>query len=298
MNKGEIMFKLNKFEKFVIRHYSAMVVAYFVIITALMVINDIFEGMFFTIPFLLMIVAYFGGLFVITIPSRKIKQINEFSNVALDINHALDACNQIIEATNQKSTKFLPSYCIYRIICLINIGDFDRAENQIRLFWQHFNLKKVVASDLATTHILMANIALEKGNIQLFNEEMRIVNEYRSNSKLFGIFKRLYNYNLTDITLYAEAYFANENSNAQDFEARVFAHMSLDETTGKKRKKNKMPSPMVYFSAYNRLFIFYKNQGDSVKATYYAQQLVNIGNEQLSDYRKAKEYLENENSSN
>ena len=290
-------FKINKFEKFVLCHYSAIVVAYFVIITGLMVVDNIFENMFM-LPLLLMLVTYFGGLYVIMIPSRKIKQINELSNVALDINRALDAYNQLIEATSKKSTKFLPSYCICRIACLVNMGEFDRAENELHLFWQHFNLKKIPASDLALTHTLMANIALEKGNIQLFNEEMRIVNEYRSNAEMVGIFKRVYNYNLTDINLFAEAYFANESSNAQNFEARVFAHMSLDETTGKKRKKNKMPTPMAYISAYHRLFVFYKNQGDSDKATYYAQQLVNIGNEQLSDYRKAKEYLENGNSSN
>lgn len=291
------MFELNEFEKFVIRHYSAITVAYLVIVTVLAVIDNVFENMF-TLPLLLMLIVYFGGLFVIMIPSKKIKQINELSNVALDMSRALDAYNQLIEATNKKSTKILPSYCICRINCLVNMGDFDRAENEIRLFWQHFNLKKIPASDLALTHTLMANIALEKGNIQLFNEEMRIANEYGSNAEMVGIFRRVYNYNLTDINLFAEAYFANENSNAQDFEARIFAHMSYDETTAKKRKKNKTPSPMVYFSAYNRLFIFYKNQGDLNKATYYAQQLVNIGNEQLSDYRKAKEYLENGNSSN
>lgn len=290
-------FKINKFERFVLCHYSAIVVAYFVIITGLMIVDNIFENMFM-LPLLLMLVTYFGGLYVIMIPSKKIKQINELSNVALDMSRALDAYNQLIEATNKKSTKILPSYCICRINCLVNMGDFDRAENEIRLFWQHFNLKKIPASDLALTHTLMANIALEKGNIQLFNEEMRIANEYGSNAEMVGIFRRVYNYNLTDINLFAEAYFANGNSNAQDFEARIFAHMSYDETTAKKRKKNKMPSPMVYFSAYNRLFIFYKNQGDLNKATYYAQQLVNIGNEQLSDYRKAKEYLENGNSSN
>lgn len=291
------MFILNKFEKFVLRHYSAIIVAYFVIITVLMIADDIFEDMFFIFT-LLLLLTYIGGLLVISIPSRKIKQISEISNVALDMNSALDAYNQMIEATNPKSTKLLPSYCICRIACLLNMGDFDRAENELRLFWQHFNLKKIPASDLALTHTLMANIALEKGNVQLFNEEMRIVNEYRSNAELVGVFKRVYNYNLADINLFAEAYFANTNSDAQSFEARVFAHMSLDETTAKKRKRNKMPTPMACFSAYNRLFIFYKNQGDLNKATYYAQQLVNIGNEQLSDYRRAKEYLENENSSN
>ncbi len=292
------MFKLNKFEKFVLRHFSALIVAYFVIITVLIIFDNIFEDMLFIFPSLLILVTYIGAIFVLSVPSRKIKTITELTNIGLDMNSALDGCNQMIEATNPKTTKLLPNYCICRIALLVNIGDFDRAENELRLFWQHFNLKKIAASDLALTHIIMANVALEKENMQLFNEEMRIVNEYRSNAELVGVFKRLYNYNLTDINIFAEAHFANENSNAQDFEARVFAHLSIDETTGKKRKKNKMPTPMAHFSAYTKLFKFYKNQGDYNKATYYAQQMLGIGNDQLIDYRKAKEYIENGNSSN
>lgn len=64
------MFELNEFEKFVIRHYSAITVAYLVIVTVLAVIDNVFENMF-TLPLLLMLIVYFGGLFVIMIPSKK-----------------------------------------------------------------------------------------------------------------------------------------------------------------------------------------------------------------------------------
>ena len=142
----------------------------------------------------------------------------------------------------------------------------------------------------------MANIALEKGDRDLFESEMQIVYNYGKNPAMVGVFKHSYNHLVKDRQLGVEAYDATPNSNAQDFETRVFEYLNTNPLNGKPLKK--APKPMYSLMAYNHLFMFYKNQNNVEKATYYAQQVVNIGNEQLFDYRRAKEYLENENSSN
>lgn len=295
-------FKLNKLEKFAIRHYTLLVISFFIVLTAYIIIfanfevNADFSVLYFTIITIVFMAVAFPIAFLLRVFANKTKEVNKLSNVEMDIYSAIDACNQMLAVINPKSVTYITIFCIHRIVCLINLGDFDAAENEIRLFWQHINLKKVNAADLAATHMLMANIALSKENYQLLNEEMRLVNEYRNNAELVGLFKRAYNYNLTEINLLIEAHCADINSNAQDFEARVFAHLNIDGVTGKPRKKQ--PEPIHLISAYNPLFIFYKRKGDIEKTRFYAAQIVNIGNEQLFDYRRAKEYLENENRSN
>lgn len=287
-------FKLNKVEKFIIRYYKPLIFAYFILIILVSAICGNFElpiiGVILNTILLIVV------LYVIYIPMNKTKQLQELNDIAFDMHTMIDGCNQMIEVYNPKDTAHLSSFCLFRITGLINIGDFDRAEQELKSFWQYFNLKKLFPSDLAQTHILMADIALEKGDKVLFENEMRIVYEYGNNSTIVGPLRHSYNYSVKDTELIAEAYYANKDSNSQDYERRVFEHLNTNPLTGKPLKK--LPKPMYSLMAYNKLFLFFKNTGNIEKATHYAQQLVNIGNEQLSDYRKAKEYIENGNSSN
>ncbi len=287
-------FKLNRIEKFLIRYYKPMFFSYFIIL----VLASLFFGFmgWSTIGRIFNTVLLIFMFYVIFVPMSKAKQIQQLNDVGFDVLSMIDACNQIIDAYNPKDTAHLSSFCLFRIIGLINLGDFDRAEQELKSFWQYFNLKKIHPSDLAQTHSLMANIALEKGDIKLFEDEMRIVYEYGNKPAIVGALRHSYNYNVKDMELLSEAYYANRNTYAQDYEHRVFEHMNTNPLTGKSLKKK--PKPMYYLMACSKLFIFFKNTGNAQKATYYAQQILSIGNEQLNDYRKAKEYLENGNSSN
>ena len=287
-------FKLNGIEKFIIRYYKPLFFAYILLLLLIAVILGNL-GMN-TIGVMLNTVLLCVMLYVIYVPMRKAKQLQELNDIAFDMYTMIDGCNQMIEAYNQKNTAQLSSFCLFRIIGLVNIGDFDRAEQELKSFWQYFNLKKLHPSDIAQTHKLMANIALEKGDKDLFENEMRIVYEYGNNSTIVGPLRHSYNHNVKDMELTVEAHYANQDSNGQDYERRVFEHLNTNPLTGKPLKK--LAKPMYYLMAYNKLFLFFKNTGNIEKATYYAQQLMNIGNEQLSDYRRAKEYLENGNSSN
>lgn len=287
-------FNINPIEKFIIRHYRPLIYSYFILVALVTFVTIYLE--LTELAFLINSLFFSLVSLAICVPVYKTKKISELNDIAFDMNAMLDACNQMIEACNPKDTTRISSFCLMRITGLINIGDFDRAEQELKSFWQYFDLKKIHPSDLAQTHILMANIALEKENPTLFNNEMRIVYEYGNSSTIIGPLRHTYNHSVQGIQLVADAYCANKNSNGQDYERRVFEHLNTNPLNSKPLKKP--PQPMRKLSAYNKLFIFYKNQGDKEKATYYAQQLLNIGNEQISDCRRAKEYLENGNSSN
>ena len=287
-------FKLNRIEKFVIKHYKALLYSYFIMVALVTFVTIYLELSDFA--FLVNSLFFLLVSLAICVPFHKTKKIAELNDKDFNMYAMLDACNQMIEACNPKDTVRISSFCLMRITGLINIGDFDRAQQELEAFWQYFDLKKVHPLDVAQSHISLANIALEKGDFTLFDNEMRIVYEYGNNSTIAGPLRHTYNHSVKGIQLVAEAYYADKNSNGQDYECRVFKHLNTNPLTGKPLKK--IAKPMYYLMAYNKLFLFFRNVGNIEKATHYAQQLVSIGNEQLSDYRRAKEYLENGNSSN
>ena len=287
-------FSINPIEKFVIRYYKPLLHSYFIMVALVTFVTISLE--LTELAFLINSLFFSLVSVAICVPVYKTKKIAELNDKTFDMYAMLDACNQMIEACNPKDTVRISSFCLMRITGLINIGDFDRAEQELKSFWQCFDLRKVHPSDIAQSHISMANIALEKENPTLFNNEMRIVYEYGNNSTIVGPLRHTYNHSVKNIQLVAEAYCADKNSNAEDYERRVFENLNTNLLNGKPLKKP--PQPMHNLMAMNQLFLFYKNKGDTEKAKYYAQLILNIGNEQLSDYRRAKEYLENENRSN
>ncbi len=285
-------FKLNPIEKFVIANNKLLKIVVMVLyFLALCLRND--NAIVGTVVTL---ITFFGLFYIFMLPSLKNLQLAKLNDVDLDIQSFINGTTEMLSVTDPKDLQSITAGCTNRIVALINIGDFDTAEQEIKLFWQKYDLKKVNLLYLVQTHAMMANIALEKGDRNLFDSEMQIVYNYGKNPAMIGVFKHSYNHLVKDRQLGVEACDATPNSNAQDFETRVFEYLNTNPLNGKPLKK--APKPMYSLMAYNHLFIFYKNQNNVEKATYYAQQVVNIGNEQLYDYRRAKEYLENENSSN
>lgn len=285
-------FKLNPIEKFVIANNKLLKIVVMVLyFLALCLRND--NAIVGTVATL---ITFFGLFYIFMLPTLKNYQLAKLNDIDLNIYHVLNGMTDLLTITDPKDLQSITGYFVGRIVALINIGDFDTAEQEIKIFWQKYDLKKVNLLYLVQTHAMMANIALEKGDRNLFDSEMQIVYNYGKNPAMVGVFKHSYNHLVKDRQLGVEAYDATPNSNAQDFETRVFEYLNTNPLNGKPLKKS--PKPMYSLMAYNHLFIFYKNQNNIKKATYYAQQVVNIGNEQLYDYRRAKEYLENENRSN
>ena len=183
-----------------------------------------------------------------------------------------------------------------RAAFLINMGEFEQAENEIRMFWQKYGNKKLANHTRVAIHTNMAVIALYKKDFKSYEEQFRIICEYE-NKKAKKPIKRQIKHAIISLTQYAEAVVANENSNFEEYATRVW-QTNHYEPTRDKYLTDKQVLPYSYIVVYKNLFTFAQNTGDTEKAKTYAQQIVNIGNEQFYIYRKAKEYLENADRSN
>lgn len=288
-------FKLNGLEKFIIRHKHLAKWFFLVIYFLLILISINFDLPTFAVN--LFLILSVSICFVInTYPNFKAQKLLKIHNEDLDMYSFLEGTNLMIEALNPKDIANISNFCNNRITALYNIGEYEKAETETRLFWQSFDFKKVPIATLASTHISMAMLALSNLDEKAYNDQMRIVYQYRYNSQNNALVRNTLDYAIESIHIFADAKKAEKNSVRYDFEARVLAHLNTNPINNKPRKK--APAKLEFFSAYCKLFVYYKNIENSQKATYYAQQLLNMGNEQLAAYHKAKEYLENANRSN
>ncbi len=285
-------FKLNGLEKFVMKNHQAMKV----ITIVLYFISLIICNYHFQIGFTMFLIILVALLYVMALPVLKNHQLVKINDVHMNPVEMMNGANLMLETLKPKDINNVCTYCLLRIVALINMGEFDMAENEIRLFWQNIDLNKVNDTAITDTHILMANITLEKGDMKSFDEQMNLVYEYRKKAQSFALFKNPIDYNIESVKLSAEAMTATPGRNENDYETKVLTHLRTNPLNNKPRKKD--AQPIFVFSAYSKLFEFFKRTGNVQKSTYYAQQLVSSGNEQFIDYRRAKEYLENANRSN
>lgn len=287
-------FKLNGFEKFIIKYRIPIIR-----ITGLIYIIGMIISSILLIPFgapLLLVFFFFTLQVYLFVILKKINQPLIIRNKHLQPEKALDATNQLIETTSEKNIQDMAVLLNNRAAFLINMGEFEQAENEIRMFWQKYGNKKLANHIRVAIHTNMAVIALKKRDFKSYEEQFRIICEYE-NKKAKKQIKRQMQHAIISLTQYAEAVVASENSNFEDYAVRVWQTNHYEPTRDKNLTDEQMPA-YSYLVAYKNLFTFTKNQGDDEKAKTYAQQILNISNEQFYIYHKAKEYLENGNSSN
>ncbi len=287
-------FKLNSFEKFIIRHRIPIIR-----ITGLIYIIGMIVSAIMLVPLgapLLLVFFFLTIQFYMFVILKKSNQPLVLRNNHLRPEKALDATNQLIEITREKDFQTMAILLNNRVAFLINMGEFEQAENEIRVFWQRYGNKKLAKHTRVAIHTNMGIIALKKRDFKSYEEQFRIICEYE-NKKVNKRLKRQMKHTIISLTQYAEAVIANENSNFEDYAVRVWATNHYEPTRNKNLTDEQTP-PYSYLVAYENLFIFTQNKGDVEKAKTYAQQIVNIANEQFYIYRKAKEYLENANRRN
>lgn len=278
-------FKINKLEKFIIRHSKLLRILSFAFLIGgpSFTVNGrtVYEGAPI-ICFLLFFVFY---MFFAAFPAAKADRIVYNRNYGLDLYKASEDTIKLMECISPKDILTLPVLCNNRIAYLIDVGETEKAEEEIRLFWQTFDLKKLQKSTLACIHINMAEIKLRARDAKGYDEQLRIIYTYQRQCKKAEELALKKSNALPRLLLSAEAVFG---SFTNDFESRVFS--VLNTVDGKQRKKQ--PSPIEYFSAYETLFTYFKRFEIHDKAKYYAEMTVQTGNGQFAAYREAKQYLE------
>lgn len=290
------MLKLNKFEKFIWYHQRKFLFAcWLVSILAIILLNLVGIDSLFSFATLLAVetIVLITAIYIILLSSR-IKEFAKVYNYQLNMQVFLEGTNLLIENTSPKSKTQMLTNCYNRILTLFTMGDYDRVEYELSCFFHTFKQDNLTITIPA--YIKAAQIALLKGNSQAYNEYTIKIQTLLESLTGLKIIKNALNYDFANFILYADAVLCNRDINEFEYESKVFEILNTDKHTGKVRKKEIMP--IEYFYAYYKLFLFFKNKGNTQKAKLYAEMIMNIANDQLIGWREAKEYLENENRSN
>ena len=135
--------------------------------------------------------------------------------------------------------------------------------------------------------IFLALSYLNRGEKDLYDKELQEIRKLMSQLK---ITRHVITHQFTELKLLEESLYGG---NDPKFETKVFYFLYEKNSSGK--VKNKKPTNMQMISAYGLLLNYYKLNEDSEKATEYANKIIELGNENLVTFRKAKEYLDNAN---
>lgn len=290
------MLKLNKLERFMWRHQRKILLICWILAVLPAIISNLLEyTLIFYFPFLMLVEATVitTAIYMIILSSR-IRNFTRVYNYQFNMQAFLEGTNLLIETTNPKHKTQMSAACYNRIITLYIMGDYDRTEHEIKCFLQTFGHNNLTFT--IRMYIKMAQIALIKENYEAYNEYIIKIQTLLESVTGLKLVKNALNYDYVNFVLFTDAMLCNKNINEAEYEAKVFEILNTSHLTGKPRKKEIMP--IEYFSAYYKLFLFFKNRANTEKATFYANLLMRFGNAQLAAFREAKEYLENANRSN
>lgn len=283
-------FKLNAFEKFVIRNKKVL---YIFILIAFFVSVIIFSHLkaIVTVPtdtFILAVPTLVIFLYIELLPIIKNAKItNAYRNLNIDL--SLDGAIRLADASNPRDFEFSPTFHSNKAIYLICAGKFGEAEEELKLIFQTFDSKKLSPSVLFDIHVNYALIKIQSGDENAFHEQLKIVEGYYEKIKRKASMY-ISKDTLESLILTGEA---NFSAYSENFEQKVLDHIKF--FGGKEKKKIDLCD---YFFGYSLLFTYFARFENTEKAVYYANEIIKIGNDSLFEYRKAKEYLENANKCN
>lgn len=281
-------FKINFIEKMILRRRRGIVIAAGILCITVDLISAHFELAFVPIfSLLLLFLLIFSLNFTV---ASKINQVTKYYTHELNLAKSLESISTLMEIIPLKEKIYHATLCIDRISCLIEMGETEKAEEEIRLFWQTFNLSKMPPNTLLCLHHNMAIIKLRNRDFKGFNEQLKAACMYRDKS----VGKRKKHRPEDDTIEYLTLIAATYGEYDSGLESKLLATLNFQ--NGEPRKKP--ASPARYMGVYYRLFEFFKKNNLPEQAMHYAELVINIGNEQFLSYRKAKEYLCNADGSN
>ncbi len=280
-------FKIKKLEMLAITKPTAfkvasstiyLLLAFLVLIVSLNSIDSDTITLFVTLILATIIFLFFPKLAVNSKIVLSVQPQEELQN-----SEALRRTDYLLSIINPTFEKEIQQLCANRIAYLINLGHFQQAKEENELFLKHFGTE--------TSPLISATFFYNKAVLNLYEENFE---EYKINIKKAYEFKdsakglgKINLINLIDNHSYFINSFFTDDPN---FETVVLNDMKLAERIGKN----------AVFSRYFAIFNYYKRHENKEKAIQYANTLIQVanGNFELYDCRVAKEYLENENSSN
>lgn len=283
-------FKLNAFEKFVIRYKKLFIALLFLAFFVWQITFSLIEE-YVTVPagtFIHSLLLSLLFLYIYFMPEFKNFRANKaYKN--LDLGLVLDGACKLAEVSSPKDVVISSTIRNNKAAYLIEAGRFSEAESELKLFFHIFDTRKLRPLMLFTVHINFAILRIYNGDENAFREQLKIIEGYYDKIKRKASMY-ISKDTLNSLYLTAEAHF---NPYSEDFEQRV-----LDDIKFFGDKEKKKIDPCDYFFGYSLLFTYFARFENTEKAVYYANEIVKIGNDSFYEYRKAKEYIENANKCN
>lgn len=282
-------FKLNAFEKFVIRYKKLFIALLFLAFFVWQITFSLIEE-YVTVPagtFIHSLLLSLLFLYIYFMPEFKNFRANKaYKN--LDLGLVLDGACKLAEVSSPKDVVISSTIRNNKAAYLIEAGRFSEAESELKLFFHIFDTRKLRPLMLFTVHINFAILRIYNGDEKGYREQLKIIESYydkikKSKSKAeISIADR----DFSNIKFFEQAHFGQYSDN---FEQRVL----FDRIKFFGSKDRPKIYPIDYFDIYSILFTYFARFENTEKAVYYANEIVKIGNDSLFEYRKAKEYLEN-----
>ena len=278
-------FKVSKLDIFLISHKTAVTVLLFVFAVFSPIVYHIFDFGPALIPFALWILIYF---YTEMLFSQKVMAAERPYTKSLDVEESLQRVSHFLNLLPTKCKKERLALLSDRVALLIILGKFDKAKDAIDILKTAHNIGEY-PQIAAIVHMNEANMAAYLGNENEMKENFGIAENYIQKLRPFDLLaKKRLSSEIQRLSLFAKANFSVES----DYEEKVISFAKINDP-----KASGSLAPYQLFGPYFAIFTSYKNN-NSEKAKEYANNLIEITNEQLYAYRIAKEYLSDGDESN
>lgn len=269
---------ISKFERFCIRHQTIIDILLYAVAVFGFSVSDRFS-----VKVTVVIVGIAFACFFSFVQSRPHITATKLCNDELDPKSAVSLTEELLKIRQRDNLYEKRQIYDELFACFISLGDFEKV---IDLYTEiQRENKKIEKSYDLQLRLFLCTAYLNLGDNYLYDKEMNEIQIILSESKTV---RYLSGDRFKEVKLLEEALYSG---NDPQFEKNVLNFLYNVNSKGKIR--NKKPSNIQKISAYGLLFNFYKLNGNSEKATEYANRISEIGNEQFIVYRNAKEYLTN-----
>ncbi len=287
-------FKINAFERFIIRNHTLLKWLILVVGVASYTLFLEKTGVDFLWILLTGLLIFVPIVYLVELTAiLKFRKIQKMETDLLDMKSAVEASDKMLGVFRDSQLSYIGSAVLLKANALYNMGEKNETLATVYDFIGKANCKRPPYAQLAENQNLLASAALYDYDFEKFEEHLRLIEEYTS--KCNGSYRRFFK--KAD---FVRSHRLNERLyKSQEYDS-VLEKAILDKTklhAGRTLPEDKV-SPLSLVVAYSLLCEYFRRLKLDDKRREYSEKLVKLANEQFKAYRDAKEFLENANEDN